>query len=90
MKELGDGEEEVIEDVEILWILGFVEAVVVVRGMSTEGRVFVEVGGEGGSINVKPSKAFAVDGGHEESFSFFLVTCCSTVTVGSIVRRLPA
>ena len=85
-----DGEEEVIKDVEILWILDFVEAVVVVCDISTEGRVFVEVGGEGGSINVKPSKAFAVDGGREESFSFFLVTCCSTVTVGSIVRRLPA
>ena len=86
-----DGEEEVIEDVEILWILDFVEAVVVVVcDISTEGRVFVEVGGEGGSINVKPSKAFAVDGGREESFIFFLVTCRSTVTVGSIVRRLPA
>jgi hypothetical protein len=87
---LGDGEEEVIEDVEILWILDFVEVVVVVRDISNEGRVFVEVGGEGGSINVKPSKAFAVDGGREESFIFFLVTCRSTVTVGSIVRRLPA
>ena len=84
-----DGEEEVIKDVEILWILDFVEAVVVCD-ISTEGRVSVEVGGEGGSINVKPSKAFAVDGGCEESFSFFLVTCRSTVTVGSIVRCLPA
>ena len=85
-----DGEEEVIKDVEILCILDFVEAVVVVCEISTKGRISVEVGGEGGFINVKPSKAFAVDGGREESFSFFLVTCCSTVTVGSIVRRLPA
>jgi len=69
VKELEDGEEKVIRNVEILWILEFVEAgaekttkgVVVVWAISTEDRVFIEVGGEVGSINIKLAKAFAVD-----------------------------